>query len=157
MKNKGITQSIFLLSAVLIGFVSPSAMANPLVQTREKLFECLANEPVCEQNEIKHKAAELKSPTAMFRSQGMPAQYAEGKIAAPAAMFDPSDAHPDPDGDGLTNLQEYQLGTNPLVANGSGQHNPHQVPFLPVWGLPLLALGLGLIRLSRSQRTGTRA
>jgi hypothetical protein len=69
----------------------------------------------------------------------------------------PNDAHLDPDGDGLTNLQEYQLGTHPLQANGSGQQTAHQVPFLPVWGLPLLALGLGLIRLYWSQRTGTRA
>lgn len=71
--------------------------------------------------------------------------------------YKPGDAHLDPDNDGLTNLQEYQLGTHPLQANGAGQQNTHQVPFLPVWGLPLLALGLGLIRLYRSQRTGTRA
>lgn len=33
MKNKGITQSIVHLSAVIIGFVSPSVMTNPLAQT----------------------------------------------------------------------------------------------------------------------------
>lgn len=33
---------------------------------------------------------------------------------------DPSDANEDPDGDGLTNLEEYQLGTNPLLKDTSG-------------------------------------
>jgi hypothetical protein len=33
---------------------------------------------------------------------------------------DPSDASQDPDGDGLTNLQEYQLGTNPHLADTDG-------------------------------------
>ena len=30
---------------------------------------------------------------------------------------DPSDATLDPDGDGKTNLEEFELGTNPLVPN----------------------------------------
>ncbi|PKM37246.1 MAG: hypothetical protein CVV06_06910, partial [Gammaproteobacteria bacterium HGW-Gammaproteobacteria-10] len=126
MKNKGITQSIFLLSAVLIGFVSPSAIADPLGQTREILFECPVGEDGCEQSEIKQKAAELNTPAAMYeyvrntheyalyhgsrsntintflgrrgsdvdiasvliamyRSQGLPARYAVGKVAAPAS------------------------------------------------------------------------
>jgi len=126
MKNKGITQSIFLLSAVLIGFVSPGAIADPLGQTREILFECPVGENGCEQSEIKQKAAELNTPAAMYeyvrntheyalyhgsrsntintflgrrgsdvdiasvliamyRSQGLPARYAVGKVAAPAS------------------------------------------------------------------------
>ncbi len=44
MKNKGITQSIFLLSAVIIGFVSPSVIANPLAQTENAAKHALPPE-----------------------------------------------------------------------------------------------------------------
>ena len=42
------------------------------------------------------------------------------EIANGLNPYDPSDASLDPDGDGLTNLQEYLLGTNPHVADTDG-------------------------------------
>lgn len=48
---------------------------------------------------------------------GMPDVY---EVANGLNPFDPTDAAQDPDNDGLTNLQEYQLGTNPRVADTDG-------------------------------------
>ena len=48
---------------------------------------------------------------------GMPDEW---EIAHGLNPYDPSDAGLDPDNDGLTNLQEYQLGTDPHVADTDG-------------------------------------
>jgi hypothetical protein len=48
---------------------------------------------------------------------GMPDDW---EIANGLNPNDPSDASKDPDGDGLTNLQEYQQGTNPHLADTDG-------------------------------------
>ncbi|MBI1195581.1 MAG: S8 family serine peptidase [Gammaproteobacteria bacterium] len=49
--------------------------------------------------------------------------------------FDAGDANTDLDGDGMTNLQEYRLGTDPTVANRSAP-----IPFLPPWALGGLSI-----------------
>ena len=52
---------------------------------------------------------------------GIPDWWTQQYFGHPTGQAsDLSRAGDDPDGDGLTNLQEYILGTNPLVANGSG-------------------------------------
>ncbi|MBI2998261.1 MAG: choice-of-anchor D domain-containing protein [Deltaproteobacteria bacterium] len=48
---------------------------------------------------------------------GLPDVY---EIAHSLNPNDPSDANQDPDGDGLTNLQEFQLGTDPRQADTDG-------------------------------------
>ena len=55
---------------------------------------------------------------------GMPDDY---EIANGFNPFDPSDAGQDADGDGLTNLQEYQLGTNPRNPDTDGDGVPDGV------------------------------
>ena len=66
---------------------------------------------------------------------GMPDDW---EVANGLNPNDPSDAAQDPDGDGLTNLQEFQLGTNPHVADtdGDGLNDGQEVklgtnPLLP--------------------------
>lgn len=49
--------------------------------------------------------------------------------------LDPTDASEDPDGDGQTNLQEFQGGTDPNQHN-----NSTQIPTLPPWALVLFML-----------------
>ncbi len=48
---------------------------------------------------------------------GLPDAY---EIANGLNPYDPNDGSQDPDHDGLTNLQEFQLGTNPTVADTDG-------------------------------------
>lgn len=63
--------------------------------------------------------------TLMLQSFGLLDSDGDGipdawEIANGLNPFDPSDASQDPDHDGLTNLQEYLLGTNPHVADTDG-------------------------------------
>jgi len=67
--------------------------------------------------------------------------------------LDPTDAADDADGDGQTNLQEFQNGTNPL----NNEDSVH-VPTLPQWTLILfmLALSYQLTRQS-SKKQGVKS
>ena len=60
--------------------------------------------------------------------------------------FNPADASADPDGDGLTNLQEYSGGTDPNVANTSAQvmETVLQVPVGGTAGLMLNVVAQGV-------------
>src|SRR5262249_48966952 len=57
-------------------------------------------------------------------NDGMPDDW---EIAHGLNPDDPSDAAADPDGDGLTNLQEFQLGTDPQKADTDGDGIPDGV------------------------------
>ncbi len=63
--------------------------------------------------------------------------------------LDPSDAAKDANGNGISNLQEYLNGTNPLATNASSV----SVPAVPDLGLLIMALALALItaRLTKKQ------
>jgi len=54
-------------------------------------------------------------------NDGMPDWW---EVAHGLNPYDPSDANQDPDGDGLTNLQEYQHGTDPHNADTDGDGMP---------------------------------
>ena len=80
-------------------------------------------------------------------NDGLPDSY---ELQYDLNPLDPADASDDPDGDGKTNLQEFQNGTDPLVHNGSTQ-----VPTLPEWAFILLMLILSyLLRYFSRQRQG---
>lgn len=88
-------------------------------------------------------------------NDGMPDDW---EIAHGLNPFDLSDAAADPDGDGATNLQEYQRGTDPHVADPSTPVDG-DIPLLPPWATvalagALLTVGAGR-RAKRQRRTST--
>jgi YD repeat-containing protein len=64
--------------------------------------------------------------------------------------LDPSDAAQDANGNGISNLQEYLNGTNPLPATPTST----SVPAVPDLGLLIMALALGLISASQTKKRG---
>ncbi len=65
------------------------------------------------------------------------------------------DADLDADNDGLSNLREYQLGTNPLLADSSGDGVPDGTAYaLETMGFDPLANSSNLVVLLRNNRTG---
>ena len=63
--------------------------------------------------------------------------------------LDPSDAAKDANGNGISNLQEYLNGANPLATQTSVQ-----VPAVPDFGLFILALALALIAAGKTKKQG---
>ncbi|MBQ0720856.1 MAG: hypothetical protein KBT88_08465 [Gammaproteobacteria bacterium] len=57
--------------------------------------------------------------------------------------LNPLDANSDVDGDGVTAVDEFFNGTDPVVNNNSSDDNGEEIPFLPLWALALLAGALG--------------
>lgn len=71
-------------------------------------------------DEVKHKTDPLNPKDDHLYDtdgDGMPDEW---EIKYGLNPLDPSDANQDPDGDGLTNLEEYQHGTDPTVADTDG-------------------------------------
>lgn len=64
--------------------------------------------------------------------------------------LDPSDAAKDANGNGISNLQEYLNGTNPLQAANTSV----SVPAVPEWGLLIMALALLGIAARQSKKQG---
>jgi hypothetical protein len=64
--------------------------------------------------------------------------------------LDPSDAAKDANGNGISNLQEYLNGANPLATNASSV----SVPAVPDFGLLIMALALVCIAVRHSKRRG---
>ncbi len=63
--------------------------------------------------------------------------------------LDPSDAAKDANGNGISNLQEYLNGTNPIATQTSVS-----VPAVPDFGLLIMALALALIAARQTKRQG---
>ena len=57
--------------------------------------------------------------------------------------LNPLDASLDNDFDGATNIEEFNRSSNPTVADINPNALDEDIPFLPVWALSLLALGVG--------------
>lgn len=65
--------------------------------------------------------------------------------------LDPSDAAKDANGNGISNLQEYLNGTNPIQAPNTSV----SVPAVPEWGLLIMALLLIGISARHSKKQGS--
>ncbi|MAR90046.1 MAG: hypothetical protein CML06_04075 [Pseudomonadales bacterium] len=67
--------------------------------------------------------------------------------------LNPADADLDNDSDGKTNLQEYQLNTNPNLNEDLLPGRDEDIPFLPWWALGLLMAGLGGLGMGKKKQT----
>jgi alpha-tubulin suppressor-like RCC1 family protein len=106
-----------------------AAVTNAAWQWRQYVYAC---DTVVLTNQPAEGALYVVAPEKDTDGDGMPDSW---EILHGLNPLDPSDAGLDPDDDGLTNLQEYQAGSNPfdtmLVAWGDNVNGEGTVP----WGL----------------------
>ena len=108
------TNRLFLVAQERVRCVNPGCR-HPIPWDSEKCSFCGADQP-----------AEGKVAGGDSDSDGMPDEFEERY--AFLNPVDPTDANADYDGDGFTNLEEFQAGTDPSVAAS----HPSKVEFLRV-------------------------